>query len=131
MLKRINPETLPKIRSPISYATVVSDLVFVSGIPPYHGDRLMPDTFEAQFHQVAKNLKAVLDEVGADWKDIVRSTVLLTDKKYFEEMNGLYRQYFVAPYPARTTFVAGLGVDGMLLEIECVVKLPTSEGDSQ
>ncbi|MEQ8248674.1 MAG: RidA family protein [Alphaproteobacteria bacterium] len=123
-LTRINSPALPIIRSPLSHATQVGGLLFVSGMPPYHGERAFAvDDFDAQFRQVMVNLVAVLEAGGSSISSVVKTTVILTKRDMFEDMNRLYREHFVAPYPARTTVVADLGIDGMLLEIECVAQI--------
>ena len=123
-LTRINSPALPIIRSPLSHATRVDGLLFVSGMPPYFGEReFAVGDFDAQFRQVMINLVAVLKAGGASIDSVVKTTVILTKRNMFEDMNMLYREHFVAPYPARTTVVADLGIDGMLLEIECVAQV--------
>lgn len=119
--QRVTSAALPTIRSPLSHATRIGDLLYVSGMPPYYGDReFARGDFDAQFGQVMKNLLAVLDAGGSSIEQVVKTNVILTDRSQFEGMNRLYREHFVDPYPARTTIVADLGIDGMLLEIECV-----------
>jgi enamine deaminase RidA (YjgF/YER057c/UK114 family) len=41
----------------------------------------------------------------------------------FEAYNGVYREFFAAPFPARTTVQAGLPA-GLLVEIEAVARRP-------
>jgi hypothetical protein len=51
---------------PLSFATKVGDLLFVSGIPGFDDNGALPDSFEAQFGFVVRNIKRVLDEAGTD-----------------------------------------------------------------
>ena len=52
----------PHVKAPpLSFATRVGDLLFVSGIPGFDGNGALPDGFEAQFANVAVNIKRVLD----------------------------------------------------------------------
>src|ERR1700693_3692412 len=110
---------------PLSFATRVGDLLFVSGIPGFDADGAIPDSFEAQFGFVVKNIKRVLDEAGASFRDLVKVNVLLTRAADVAPMNALYAGAFgPAPYPARTTCVVqALPNPKMLIEIECVVSL--------
>lgn len=120
-LQRVNSDALPIIRSPLSHATRLGDLLFVSGMPPYYAERtFVPGDFDAQFKQVMKNLTAVLEAGGSSVDRVVKTTVILTARDQFEAMNRLYREHFVDPYPSRTTIVTDLGIEGMMLEIECV-----------
>src|SRR6201994_2245762 len=91
---------------PLSFATRTGDLLFVSGIPGFDADGTIPDSFEAQFGFVVRNIKRVLDEAGATFRDLVKVNVLLTRASDVAPMNALYAGAFgPAPYPARTTCV--------------------------
>ncbi len=113
---------------PLSFATKVGDLLFVSGIPGFDADGTIPEGFEAQFGFVVRNIKRVLDEAGASFRDLVKVNVLLTRASDVATMNVLYASSFgPAPYPARTTCVVqALPSPAMLIEIECVASLAGS-----
>jgi 2-iminobutanoate/2-iminopropanoate deaminase len=116
----------PGITSPpLSFAARVGDLLFVSGIPGFDDNGGLPDSFEAQFALVVKNIKRVLDEAGATFRDLVKVNVLLTWPADVATMNKLYAEAFgPAPYPARTTCVVqALPNPAMLIEIEAVASL--------
>jgi 2-iminobutanoate/2-iminopropanoate deaminase len=110
---------------PLSFATRVGDLLFISGIPGFDANRELPDTFEAQFGNVVANIKRILDEAGATFRDLVKVNVLLTRASDVATMNVLYASAFgPAPYPARTTCVVqALPDPKMLIEIEGVAAL--------
>jgi enamine deaminase RidA (YjgF/YER057c/UK114 family) len=110
---------------PLSFATRTGDLLFVSGIPGFDADGTIPDSFEAQFGFVVRNIKRVLDEAGATLRDLVKVNVLLTRASDVGAMNALYASAFgPPPYPARTTCVVqALPSPAMLIEIECVASL--------
>ena len=110
---------------PLSFATRTGDLLFVSGIPGFDADGVIPDGFEVQFGFVVRNIKRVLDEAGASFRDLVKVNVLLTRASDVATMNRLYAEAFgPAPYPARTTcVVAALPDPKMLIEIEGVASL--------
>jgi 2-iminobutanoate/2-iminopropanoate deaminase len=107
---------------PLSFATRVGELLFVSGIPGFDEKGALPDGFEAQFGFVVHNLRRVLGEAGASLRDLVKVNVLLTRASDVAAMNALYASAFgPAPYPARTTCVVqALPDPKMLIEIECV-----------
>src|SRR6202171_5275947 len=91
---------------PLSFATRICDLLFVSGIPGFDESAPLPDGFEAQFCLVVRNIKRVLDDAGATFRDLVKVNVLLTRAADVAPMNALYASAFgPAPYPARTTCV--------------------------
>jgi enamine deaminase RidA (YjgF/YER057c/UK114 family) len=110
---------------PLSFAARTGDLLFVSGIPGFDDNGALPDGFEAQFGLVVRNIKRVLDEAGASFRDLVKVNVLLTRAADVAAMNVMYASAFgPAPYPARTTCVVqALPDPKMLIEIECVASL--------
>src|SRR6516165_12449615 len=110
---------------PLSFATRTGDLLFISGIPGFDENGSLPESFEAQFARVVKNIKRVLDEAGASMRDLVKVNVLLTRASDVAAMNALYAGAFgPPPYPARTTCVVqALPDPKMLIEIEAVVSL--------
>ncbi|HTB02318.1 MAG TPA: RidA family protein [Bradyrhizobium sp.] len=116
----------PGIKSPpLSFATRTGDLLFISGIPGFDENGKLPDSFEAQFGFVVRNIKRVLDEAGATFRNLVKVNVLLTRAADVGPMNALYAGAFgPPPYPARTTCVVqALPNPAMLIEIECVASL--------
>jgi 2-iminobutanoate/2-iminopropanoate deaminase len=107
---------------PLSFATRTGDLLFISGIPGFDDNGALPESFEAQFGFVVRNIKRVLDEAGITFRDLVKINVLLTRASDVATMNALYASAFgPAPYPARTTCVVqALPDPKMLIEIEGV-----------
>src|SRR5512143_1439679 len=97
----------PNVKAPpLSFATRVGDLVFVSGIPGFDAGGALPDSFDAQFGNVIINLRRVLDHAGATFRDLVKVNVLLTRASDVAAMNAMYAGAFgPPPYPARTTCV--------------------------
>jgi enamine deaminase RidA (YjgF/YER057c/UK114 family) len=110
---------------PLSFATRVGDLLFISGIPGFDADGVLPDGFDAQFGNVVINIRRVLGEAGATLRDLAKVNVLLTRASDVAAMNALYAGVFgPAPYPARTTCVVhALPDPRMLIEIEAVASL--------
>jgi 2-iminobutanoate/2-iminopropanoate deaminase len=116
----------PGIKAPpLSFATRVGDLLFISGIPGFDDTGKLPGSFEAQFGFVVCNIGRVLVEAGATFRDLAKVNVLLTRHSDVAAMNALYAEAFgPAPYPARTTCVVqALPDPAMLIEIEAVASL--------
>jgi len=116
----------PGIKAPpLSFAARTGDLLFISGIPGFDGSGALPEGFEAQFGNVVRNIKRILEEAGATFRDLVKVNVLLTRASDVAAMNALYASAFgPAPYPARTTCVVqALPNPQMLIEIEGVAAL--------
>lgn len=102
-----------------------SKLIFMAGqiaIDPALG-KVVATTIEPQTEQVLQNIQAVLQEAGADFANVVKTTVFLANMDDFPAMNAIYGKYFTDPYPARSTIqVAKLPLN-VLVEIECVVAI--------
>ncbi len=122
----IFPEGGPRPAGPYSPAVVSGDLVFVSGhvgFDPATG-RIAGATFEEQAHQTFKNLARALAAAGCDFAHVVKTTAFLTRAQDFATFNAIYREYFPEPYPARSTVVADLVVEGLLVEVEVIARRP-------
>lgn len=65
---------------------------------------LVNTSLEDETHQVLKNLGAILQEAGLDYKDVVKCTVFIKDMNSFSRINAVYGHYFAeATAPARET----------------------------
>lgn len=109
---------------PLSPAIRAGNLVFVSGQLGLDGNRALvgPD-ITTQTHQVMANLRAVLQQAGADLDRVVKASVWLTDKADFAAFNAIYREYFPQRPPARSTVVSELLIPGARLEIDVIASL--------
>src|SRR5260370_19210119 len=87
---------------PLSFATRVGDLLFVSGIPGFDEKGALADGFEAQFGFVVRNSNRVLHETVASFCDLVKRNLLLTRAPNVASMNALYAGAFgPQPHPPR------------------------------
>ena len=110
----------------------VGDLVFTGGQVSQtpEGTALHPYDIEAQIEEVFKNIRMVLQEVGADLADIVKlNTYWVHDgddqAEFYKHMTEIRHRYLADPGPAATAVrVAGLAVDGLLIEIEAIAVVP-------
>lgn len=118
-------DTIESTRAPepvgaFPHAKRVGNLLFLSGIGPRkRGSKEIPGVtlnsagnvvsydIETQCRAVFENVRLVLEDAGASWKDIVDVTVFLTNmKKDFPVYNRIYAEYFAGPgkpNPTRTT----------------------------
>ena len=109
-----------------SQAIHAGNTVYLSGQIPLVPDtmQLVGDDFEAQAHQVFKNLRAVCEAAGGSLNDIVKLNAYLTDLSHFATFNAVMEQYFDAPYPARAAVGVASLPRGALVEAEAVLVLP-------
>ena len=78
-LKAIKPEKAPKALGPYSPAVKLGDFVYLSGQIPLNPEtgEIEGTTIEEQTHQVMKNIKVVLEEMGLDYRHIVKTVMVL------------------------------------------------------
>lgn len=123
--KSVTTDNAPKAIGPYSQAIQVDNLLFCSGqipINPKTGE-LVRGEIENQTEQVMKNLAAVLQEAGASFENVVKSTIFLKNFNDFSKVNEVYGSFLREPYPARATVeVARLPLD-VDVEIEMIAKL--------
>jgi 2-iminobutanoate/2-iminopropanoate deaminase len=114
-----NPDT-PVSHLPFSPAVRVGDLIFVSGQASVDAKgTLVPDTFEGEFRRSVENLRKVLEGAGSDLRHVIQTRNYIRDPANVARYNELYREYFSAPYPARTTITHCLP-PALHYEIECI-----------
>ena len=123
--KAIQTVAAPSAIGPYSQGIRCGTLLFVSGqIPlnPKTGE-LVKGSIEDETHQVLTNLRAVIEEGGSSFKDVLRTTIFLTDLNHFARVNEIYATYFSAPFPARVTIqVSGLP-KGAQVEIDAIANV--------
>lgn len=126
----ITTNQAPKPIGPYSQGVQSGDFVFVSGqigLDPATGN--LSANVEEQTMQVMDNIRAILQEDGLDFSDVVQTRIYLTDLKDFEIVNGIYQRYFESSFPTRATVqVSGLP-KGAKVEIEMVAKLRSCPSD--
>ena len=119
--KVIATPNAPAAVGPYSQGWVAGDFVYTAGqggLDPASG-RLVSDTVEGQAEQACKNVGAILEEAGASFADVVKTTVFLAHITDFAAFNAVYARYFTEK-PARTCVAARDLPLGMLCEIEAV-----------
>ncbi|HQW42621.1 MAG: RidA family protein [Chitinophagaceae bacterium] len=101
----IKTTTAPAPIGPYNQAILTGNLLFISGqicIDPATGELKNKDIQE-ETHQVMHNLKAILQEAGLDFSQVVKTTIFITDMHQFGEINAVYGKYFESDFPARET----------------------------
>ena len=124
MRNAVQTDNAPKPIGPYSQAIVEGDFIFLAGQGPTN-----PATGKVEYGDVAsetrrtfENMKAILEAAGSSLDKVVKCNVYLRDIKDFAAMNEVYKTYFKAPYPARTTIQAAALPGGIAVEIECVAR---------
>ncbi len=122
MKQIIHTEKAPKAIGPYSQAVKAGNTLYISGQVPINPEngKIVEGNIKEQTEQVMKNISAILDEAGYSFKDVVKSTCLLSDMSNFAAMNEVYGKYYSENPPARAAFAVKELPLGVLIEIETI-----------
>ena len=116
----------PAAIGPYSQGIVAGGFLFTAG-----QIALDPSTMEivhgdvaAQTDRVMRNLAGVLLAAGTEWRHVVKTTVYLQDMAHFPMMNDVYARHLGESRPARSTVQAAGLPRGVLVEIDCIARIP-------
>ena len=122
----IQTDQAPAAIGPYSQAILEGRFVYTSGqipLDPVTG-QMDNATFAAEVERVLANLRAVLKAADCGMKDVMKTTVFLTDMGLFAEFNGIYEKAFGGHKPARSTVQVAALPKGARIEIEAVALVP-------
>ena len=109
------PSELP---FPFSRAVRAGGFLMLSGqVPMTATGEVVKGTIEEQTEAVMTRIGETLQHCGADFSQVVKATVWLSDMKHFSGFNEVYKRYFEAGLPVRSTVTSGLAL-GVDVEIE-------------
>lgn len=118
----IRPPKSPPAVGPYNHAVRAGDMLFCAGqipIDPKTGNLVEGDV-KSQTFQVLENVKAILDDQKLTFKNVVKTTVFLTNLADFAAMNEVYSKYFTAEHPARSTIQVAALPRNANVEIEVI-----------
>ena len=121
MLKKISTDKAPAAIGPYSQAIMANGFLFTSGqipINPATGN-VDAEGITAQAEQVMINLKAVLEEAGTSFDNVVKTTCFIADMGDFAAFNEVYAKYITSA-PARSCVAVKALPKGVLCEVEAV-----------
>lgn len=121
MKKVIATEKAPKAIGPYSQAIEANGTIYISGqigINPETGT--LVEGIEKQTEQVLKNIGAILEATGCNYKNVVKCTVLLENMDNFKVVNEIYGCVFTEQPPARAAYGVVKLPLGSLVEIETI-----------
>lgn len=124
-----NPDTLGEPVGPFSRAVRVGNTLYIAGtsaITHQSGpiwDRPLAPDFETQARQTFENIRRVLEDAGGTLADIYKITMLLKDRKHFDEIGRIRAEYFPDKAYVSTGFITELVREDMLIEIDAEAHL--------
>ena len=121
----IKPAKSPVAVGPYNHAVRVGDLLFCAGqipIDPANGN-LIEGNIKVQTERVLENVKAILDDQGLTFANVVKSTVFLTDLADFAAFNAVYERLLGSAKPARSTVQVAALPKGAKIEIELIAAI--------
>lgn len=106
MKKIVYTKNAPDPVGPYSQAILTNNTLFISGqvaLDPNTGN-MINSSIEEETIQVMNNLKAILNKVGFDFSNVIKSTIYLSDMDNFSKVNEVYGSFFNKEYvPSRVT----------------------------
>ncbi|MBE5759838.1 MAG: RidA family protein [Clostridiales bacterium] len=122
MKEVLNTANAPAAIGPYSQSIRTGGFLFISGqipIDPATGNIDAQD-IPAQTRQALKNMQAILENAGLTMKNVVKTTVFMTDLTKFTDMNAVYSEFFTEDCPARSAIQVGALPKGAMVEIEAI-----------
>ncbi len=106
MKKIITTDKAPAPIGPYNQAVLSGNTLYTSGqiaINPETGELVM-DSIELETKQVMENMKEVLTAAEMTFKNVVKTSIFISDMHNFNQINTVYATYFdEATAPARET----------------------------
>jgi 2-aminomuconate deaminase len=139
MKDAVTTSRAPKPVGLYPHARRVGNLLFLAGIGPREPGtnaipgnvvdaegRLVSHDIAAQCHSVFRNVRAILEEAGSRWENIVDVTVFLTNLgQDFAEYNRLWAEYFAVNPPTRTTVEVSRLPTPIAIELKVIATIDT------
>lgn len=116
----------PAAIGPYSQGIVSGGFLFTAGqiaLDPATGEIVAGDV-SAQSERVMTNLTAVLRAAGTEWRHVVKTTVYLKDMADFPKLNDVYAKHIGDARPARSTVAVATLPRNVLVEIDCIARIP-------
>ena len=122
--KEINTEKSPAAIGPYSQGINTGNMIFTSGQIPFNeSGELVSKDIQDQARKSLENIKNILEEEGTEMNNIVKCTVFLNDIDNFDQVNEVYKEFFEAPFPARSCVEVSRLPRDVKVEIEAIALL--------
>ncbi|MBO9515821.1 MAG: RidA family protein [Variovorax sp.] len=117
-MKEIIDTGLPPLKQPFSWAVKAAGLLFTAHGPVRTDGSIDTGPIAEQARLTFANLQRAVEAAGGTLADVTQVLIYMTDVQDMPAIDAVYREFFEAPYPNRSSMgVAGLVVPGMKIEI--------------
>jgi 2-iminobutanoate/2-iminopropanoate deaminase len=124
-MKEVIDVGLPSLKQPFSWAVKAAGLLFTAHGPVRTDGTIDSGPIEAQARLTFGNLQRAVTAAGGSLQDVTQVLIYMTDVKDMPAIDAVYREFFEAPYPNRSSMgVSGLVVPGMKIEIVAYAVIP-------
>ena len=123
-VEHIQSKVAPAPGGSYSHGVVANGFLYTCGMGPIDPatGKIVDGGIAEQTRQTLKNLQAILDSKGAKFENVLKVTSHLQEvNRDFKAYDEVYREFFTAPFPVRTT--VGSDLINILVEIDFVVAL--------
>lgn len=111
---------VPHSHLPFSPGVQVGNFVFISGQASVDDQgNIVAGTFEEECRRSFDNLGKILAGADLGFEDVVQVRNYVARQEDLPLFNAIYREYFRAPFPARTTLIGCLG-DLLKFEVDAI-----------
>lgn len=120
----IKTDRAPKAIGPYSQATVINNIVFVSGQLPINMETGQLETESKQATKASlSNIVAILEKAGSSKEKIAKVNVFVRDINQFTIINEAYEEFFGDHKPARALVEVSKLPKDAIIEIEAIAHL--------
>ena len=131
---QISSNEFPSPNGSYPNARKIGNILFLSGVGPRRpGTNVIPGVMmdgqgnaighdiEVQCHSVFENVRAILEEEGSRWENLIDITVFLTNmRRDFDTYNTICANYFQKNQPCRTTVEVTSLPTPIAIELKCI-----------
>jgi 2-iminobutanoate/2-iminopropanoate deaminase len=125
MKKIITTTDAPAPVGPYNQAILTDGTLYMSGqvAMDVTTKKMIIGTIEQETEKVMQNIKAILNEVGFTFENVIKTTIFITDMQNFNKINKSYGKFFnKSTAPARETVEVSALPLGANVEISVIAK---------
>lgn len=117
-MKEVLDVGLPPLGQPFSWAVRSKGMIFTAHAAVNADGTVSTGAVEEQARITFANLRRAMQAAGGGLEHVCQVLIYMTDMSDMKAIDGVYREFFEAPYPNRSSVaVSALAVPGMKIEI--------------